>query len=155
MKCGTVHSLTRGVLDERGSITIEFVVMFPLLLAALAFSFEFGRLFLAHQDVVTNVRDAARYLSRTTLSDQQLAVADNIIRTGLPAGGVEPDWMTDASVVIDTDHATFSSDDFSSGGQVVRVAVTVDFPLAIFDLAGNDRTAIPFVVVDDVRLIGD
>ena len=52
----------RAFRHEDGSITVEFVVTFPLILAALAFSFEFGRLFIAHHTAVNNVRAAVRYL---------------------------------------------------------------------------------------------
>jgi Flp pilus assembly protein TadG len=140
---------------QGGSVTIEFVVTFPLLLAALGMSFEFGQLFLAHHDTVNNVREAARYLSRGDLSAAQLAVADEIVRTGAPAGGTAPDWLAAAQVTITPSYTTFTNTNFRVSGQVVRVRVDVDFPMTIFDFAVDGHTSIPFVVIDDIRHFGD
>ena len=49
---------------DAGSVTVEFVAALPMLLAALAIMFEFGRGLWYHQVVTKGVRDAARYAAR-------------------------------------------------------------------------------------------
>ena len=141
--------------DERGSVTIEFVVMLPLLLAAMGLAFEFGQLFLAHNNTVNNVRDAARYLSRSQLTDTQMTTADSIVRTGLPSGGTAPAYLDTATVEIDPDYDSFGDTNFRVATDIVRVRVAVDYPLTIFDFAVEGHTTIPFVVRDDVRHYGN
>ena len=78
-RCRSSASFAR---DRDGAVTIEFVVTLPLFLVALAFAFEFGQIFLAHQSTVNNVRAASRYLSRTAVTPANLACAQDIVRTG-------------------------------------------------------------------------
>ena len=142
---------------DDGSSTIEFVVTMPLFLAALAFAFEFGQLFLAHQATVNNVRAAARYLSRSDLSVADIAAAKNIVRTGKFAGGTPAEYLTtvNATVNIDTSYTTFSAPTFSRSGQTFRIVTRVDFPLTIFGfIDGGGTASIPFVVVEDMRFVG-
>src|ERR1044071_8804165 len=99
--------------DEKGAVTIEFVVILPMFLVVLAIAFEFGQIFLAHQQTVDNVREAARYLSRSDLSDADVTRATNIVRTGKLTGGTTPDWLTDAhaTIVVTKSLATFGPPD--------------------------------------------
>lgn len=148
--------------DRNGAVTIEFVVTLPLFLAALAFAFEFGQIFLAHQSTVNNVRAASRYLSRADLSTQtataiSLSRARNIIRTGQVFGGSAPGYLDDiclpVSECIDTSYTTFGPPTFTKAGRTVRLKVRVDYPLSIFGLAGETRASVPFVVVEDARVM--
>jgi len=138
---------------QRGAATIEFVVTMPLFLAALAFSFEFGQIFLAHQSTVDNVRMASRYLSRSDLSAADITRATNMIRTGRTTGGTPPDYLTaaNATVKITPSYATFSTPTFSKSGQTTRIVTRVNFPLTIFGFLGDTRATIPFVIVEDFR----
>jgi Flp pilus assembly protein TadG len=140
--------------DRNGAVTIEFVVTFPLFLAALAFAFEFGRLFVAHHTVVNNVRAAARYLARSDLSATAQANAEQIVRTGAISGGTEPSWMSGANIVVNPAYAAYSDADFIIAGQTVQIRANIDFPLSIFGFTGDGRSAIPFGVVEDERHIG-
>jgi Flp pilus assembly protein TadG len=141
---------------EDGTSTIEFVVTVPLFLAALAFAFEFGQIFLAHQSTVNNVRSAGRYLSRSDLSANDIDLATNLIRTGQLVGGVSPEYLTalNATVTITPSYTTFAPPTFSRNGQTSRIVTRVDFPLTIFGFIGGNRTTIPFVVVEDFRFVG-
>jgi Flp pilus assembly protein TadG len=141
-------------MGERGAVTIEFVVTLPLFLAALAFVFEFGRIFVAHQATVNNVRSAARYLSRSDMAAGDLTIATNIVRTGQTTGGVTPDYLApaNATITITDPYETFSNADFRVNGRTFRVVVRVGFPLTIFGFVNDDGFAtIPFVVVEDQR----
>jgi Flp pilus assembly protein TadG len=140
----------RDFLSRRhGAVTIEFVVTIPLFLAALAFAFEFGQIFLAHQSTVNNVRSAARYLARTGLDGSDFDRANNIIRTSQIAGGNAPDYLSDEC------QATFSCATFNSGTGRIQVQVRVDYPLQLFGFVnGSELASIPFVVEEDVRWVG-
>lgn len=153
---GRTHNHGKGgfARDRNGAVTIEFVLTFPLFLAALAFSFEFGRLFVAHHTVVNNVRAATRYLSRSDLSAAAQANAEQIVRTGAISGATEPSWMSGASIVVTPSYSTYSDADFIIAGQTVRITARIDFPLSIFGFTGDGRAAIPFGVVEDERHIG-
>jgi Flp pilus assembly protein TadG len=142
--------------DERGAATIEFVVTLPLFLAALAFAFEFGQIFLAHQATVNNVRAASRYLSRSDLSGDDITRATNMVRTGQLTGGSAPTYLlaANADVSIDPEYTTFSDANFSRSGVTARIFARVDFPLTIFGFLGDNRPTIPFVVVEDFRFVG-
>lgn len=141
--------------SANGAITIEFVVTFPLILAALAFSYEFGRLFIAHHTTVNNVRSAIRYLIRTDLSQQRQDEAEQIVLTGRPSGGTAPDFMTGASVTITPSQSTFTDTNFRVGGQTVRIEVTAQFQLFLFGFLGSNLTTIPITIVEDSRHYGD
>src|SRR5262252_8844339 len=65
MRTGKVKAL---FLDRAGSMTVEFVAVIPVLLAALAFSFEFGRALWAYDVMTRDVRAGVRYLSRAVNS---------------------------------------------------------------------------------------
>ena len=148
--------LKKFIAARDGSATIEFVVTLPLFLAALAFAFEFGQIFLAHQSTVDNARMAARYLSRSDLSATDITRATNMVRTGRVTGGTAPDYLTaaNATVTITPSYSTFSTPTFSRSGQTTRVKVLVNFPLTIFGFIGDTRATIPFVVVEDLRYVG-
>ena len=142
--------------EQRGTATIEFVTTLPLFLAALAFSFEFGQIFLAHQSTVNNVREASRYLSRSGLTATNITYATNMVRTGRMTGGTAPDYLTaaNATVTITPSYSTFSTPTFSKSGQTTRVMVRVNYPLSIFGFTGDTHVTIPFVVVEDLRYVG-
>jgi hypothetical protein len=134
---------------RQAAVTIEFVVTIPLFLAALAFSFEFGQIFLAHQSTVNNVRSAARYLARTDLTTGDYRRANNIIRTGQVDGGVTPEYMAGEC------EQPFACATPPDNGEI-RVSVRVDYRLTLFSffVDGDGPGTIPFVVREDVRWVG-
>jgi Flp pilus assembly protein TadG len=131
--------------DERGIATIEFVVTLPLLVGALAFAFEFGSYFLAHQETVNNVRSAARFLARSANVSASANDAITIVRTGRFGGTAIPEYLnaTNAAVTV------------SSSGGVVTVNARVNYPVIMFGLLGSPgTTSIPFNVRENVRHVG-
>jgi Flp pilus assembly protein TadG len=140
--------------DGSGAATIEFVCTLPLFLAALAFAFEFGQIFLAHQATVNNVRAASRYLSRSDLSVTDVTKAKNMVLTGQLEGGVAPDYLSMDDIIVEEEYTTFNATTFSRAGVTSRIYARVDFPLTIFGFLGDNRPSIPFVIVEDFRFIG-
>jgi len=141
--------------NEDGSITIEFVVTFPLILCALAFSFEFGRMFIAHHTLVNNVRSAERYLARSDLSATRIDEAEQIILTGFPSGGVQPPWIESDDIDIDTSASTFTDANFRKGGQVIRIEATINFQFLIANFLGGDNGTIPITVAEEIVYTGE
>ncbi|MDP3738234.1 MAG: TadE/TadG family type IV pilus assembly protein [Hyphomonadaceae bacterium] len=135
--------------QDSGAVTIEFVVTLPLFLAALAFAFEFGNIFVAHQATVNNVRAASRYLSRSDMSASDITKATNMVRNGRLAGGTTPNYLTSINATVSMPAAASVQ-----SGDVFEVRTRVDYPLSIFSLAGDNRATIPFVVVEDLRFVG-
>jgi hypothetical protein len=128
---------------DRGAGTIEFVLALPLFLAALAFAFEFGQIFIAHQNTVNNVRAAARYLSRTDCRDIHEQRAQNIVQTGR--------LLDDSPAPYPI---TFDTLDFCRNGRV-SINVLVQFPLTLFPLASDDvGPSLPFRVREDLPIGG-
>ena len=72
-------------------MTIEFVAFAPLLLAALVFSYEFGRAFWAFDVVTRDVRAGVRYAARlsTPPPPDCPAFARNIAQTGSPVDATD------------------------------------------------------------------
>ena len=135
--------------DKRGSVTIEFVAVMPIFLAALAFTWEFGQLFLAYQSTASNARAAARYLSRLDNPSGFESRARRIIRTGQVDSGVQPfKYLEDACN--------------GSYGDCIRVTQTaiivdvrIDYPLAMFGfLGGSQGGTLPIRVVETSRRMG-
>jgi len=107
---------------QKGSATVEFAMMVPLLLLLVFMVSEFGTLFYRLNAVTKSVQIAARYLSDVAVNNgytgtdmsnaQNLAVYGNTAGTGTP---VVPD-LTAANIVITDlgDHvrvvATYDSD---------------------------------------------
>ena len=136
---------------EKGAVTIEFVCTLPLFLAALAFAFEFGQFFLAHQSTVNNVRAATRYLSRTDANVQDRVVARRIVRTGQISGASSPDYLTSADVDFDLQDVINEPDRPSIS--VWRVTTRVNYRPILFGFVGGENVIIPFVVREDFRVV--
>ena len=73
--------------DRRGSVTVDFVVSIPILVAVLVITSEYGRVLQMRTTLDNAVSDATRYLTRVTPNDatgtfttQSRAFADELIR---------------------------------------------------------------------------
>jgi hypothetical protein len=141
------NSLNRFSKSQAGAVTIEFVLTLPLFLAALAFTFEFGQFFLAHQTTVNNVRSAARFLSRVDDPESNLARADNIILTGQVSGGDPPAYLQGS--------CSSGCAEFKEADGTIHVRVLASYSLTIFGFVdGGKRPSLPFVVTEDLRWTG-
>src|SRR5262245_30347122 len=79
-----MHKLVR---DQTGSLLVEATLLTPVLLVLFLGVFEFSYIFYQQQLIEIGVRDAARYLSRTSEANPcsdltQLANAKNLATTG-------------------------------------------------------------------------
>lgn len=77
--------------DRSGSVSIDFVVSIPILLAVLVLTSEYGRVLQARSTLDNAVSDATRYLARVEFADQTnqtfsseiITVAEGLIRSRL------------------------------------------------------------------------
>jgi hypothetical protein len=153
MKSGARSSrIGKFVRASHGAVTIEFVCTLPLFLAALAFAFEFGQFFLAHQSTVHNVRAASRYLSRTDLGFQARSVARTIVRTGQITNGTTPDYLADADVDVEREDIIDPGDPNKPSIQIWKISARVEYEPVLFGFLGGQNVSIPFVVREDFRI---
>jgi hypothetical protein len=133
-------------------VTIEFVCTVPLFLAALAFAFEFGQFFLAHQSTVHNVRAASRYLSRTDVASADRTRARAIVRTGQIAGGTAPDYLSGADIDIELEDVIDVGPD-TPRVRIWKISTRVDYEPLLFGFIGGENITLPFVVREDFRAV--
>jgi Flp pilus assembly protein TadG len=119
----------RGGSGERGTATVELVLLAPVVFALLAFIVGLGRSADARGRLTGAARDAARAASLTNTSDAASAAAHDTALTDLDGAGLEcksPQVSTDTSR-------------FRPGGQVqVTIRCTLDLSsLVISGLPGT------------------
>jgi Flp pilus assembly protein TadG len=141
-------------------MTIEFVALVPMLVAALTIGFEFGRAFWAYDVVTRDVRAAVRYLSRANPYDATAKTqATNVAKTGLPAGTtLHFPWTNSASMAYA--ETPFTTANYNVNGTVItataNVPVTLSFLTVLNTLAGASLgTSYTLVVSDQARWIGN
>ncbi|WP_316016050.1 pilus assembly protein [Roseobacter sp. HKCCA0434] len=119
--------------DAEGSVTVEFVVTLPILLAALGFAAEYGEAMKTRNAMDSAARDAARFISRApidestgTVPDRFLCDARNIITWRLEV----PDYSLDDALTSQgcNGYYTDSSGDLAvdSEGNALTDAITID-----------------------------
>jgi len=123
------HSRARRSSDERGSATVELVLLAPVVFALLAFIVGLGRSADARGRLTGAARDAARAASLTNTPDAAAAAAHDTALSDLDGAGLE---CTSPQVSTDTSR-------FQPGGQVqVTIRCTLDLSsLVISGLPGT------------------
>ena len=147
--------------DEQGGATIEFMICLPLILIAFIFVLEFSMLFWAHHVAANNVRSATRFLARAPLVEPFLTQSENMAKTGDVSDTTGPyEWMASSNVDVDTSFNNFTSADFRTNGQTVRIRLDVPYTFMTFDMMndltnGAIGTSISFSVIEEARHVGD
>lgn len=146
--------------DHRGSMTVEFVAMVPVLVLTLVVGFEFGRALWAYDIITRDVRAAVRYLSRTNPYDATAKTqATNVAKTGSPSGTTLRFPWTNAATVAYSETA-FTTANYSVNGNVITATATVPISLSMLTVLNRFRsstvaTSYTLVVTDQVRWIGN
>lgn len=150
-----------------GSLTVEFVVLVPLLLTALVFSFEFGRALWAYDVITRDVRASVRYLARTSIAPAApncpaatQTEAENIAKRGLRAGTAADDhfpWKG-AAPTFTCSSAAFNAG-FATTATVVTLTANVPISLSFLEFlntmtGGAVDSDIVLTVSDQARWIG-
>lgn len=151
--------------DRTASVTVEFVVILPVLLTALVFAYELGRGLLAYEIMTSDVRSAVRYLSHVPLSDSLAASSTYVVAaTNLAECGTLSStcaakhfpWNSSstASLTVTPAAKAFSSPTFAENGSVLEVTASVPITLAFLAYMGIDTTY-TLVVADEARRVGN
>lgn len=123
-------------MTERGSATLELVLVTPVLLLMLLFVVFLGRLGEARNDVDRAARDAARAASIARSAGEADLAGRDAARSTLAAGGVSCRRL---DVAVDTSQ-------FSAGGEVsTTVTCTVDLAdVAALKVPGSETLTASF-----------
>lgn len=117
--------------EDRASVTVEFVVALPILLAMLAFSAQYGNALKIRNNLDVATRDAARYLARAPLD------------TG--GGSVDPQFIDQARTMIEarviSAKASINSFSATSDDTTANVDVSIEVPFPILSFIGLFDTA--------------
>jgi Flp pilus assembly protein TadG len=143
-----------------GSITVEFVVVVPLLIGALMFSFEFGRALWAYDVMTRDVRAGIRYLSRAPSS--YTGQAGCLAMTGLPEGDPPScnenakrfPWTNVSADPFSYSSSPFTTADFNQNGSVITMTANVPLTLGFLGFIGAG-TSYTLSVTDRIRHIGN
>lgn len=119
----------RRIAGERGTATVELVILAPVVFALLAFIVGLGRSADARGRLTGAARDAARAASLSTTPDAAIAAAHATAMTDLEGAGLE---CKSPRVTTDTSR-------FQPGGQVgVTIRCTLDLSsLVVSGLPGS------------------
>lgn len=160
------RSFQNFLRDRRGSLTVEFVALTPMLLTALVFSFEFGKALWAYDVITRDVRAGVRYLSRVPVYDAtSRGEAENVVTRGI-TGTTTPKHFPWGSETFAYSSANFTTAEYNTNGQVVTMTanVPVSLPFLAFlnsmvALSGGSPSNIPrnytLSVSYQARLLGN
>jgi Flp pilus assembly protein TadG len=146
--------------DLRGSMTVEFVFLVPLLVGALTFGFEFGRALWAYDVVTRDVRAAVRFLSRANPYDASAKTqATTVAKTGTPSGtSMHFPWTNAAAITYS--ETTFTTANYSVNGTVITATATDPIELSLLSIlnslgSSSVGTNYTLTVTDQARWIGN
>lgn len=138
----------RGSARERGSATLEVLVLAPVMLAAVGFAIAGGRIETAHQAVDQAAYAAARQASIARDSGTARTLATSTARTMLTQRG-----LNCTAVAVDLDLSGFSA----PLGQPATVRANISCVVGLSDLAvpglpgGKQLTATAASPIDPYR----
>ena len=139
--------------DTDGSALVEATIIIPVMLVLVFGVLEFSALFWQQQLVSAGVRDAARYLSRSTDPSSPAAesAAENLAVSGSTSGGMPraPGWgPSDVSVSFKSIENNAGANGRGSyrGPEVIRV-VTVSTSYKHPSLGFLDYLGLPNIIV--------
>ena len=152
--------------DDQTGVTVEFVATLPMILAALAIVFEFGRGLWYHHIVTKGVRDAARYAARypappgticENLDDALRARTQRVALSGTPDGTTSPIfWTNPETVTVNTKEITYDPPLRTPACQVtVRADVPYNLTLLTAFSGFWHVDPITIIVQDEARYAGD
>ncbi len=147
-----MRSFHRFATETGGAIAVEFIVMLPLILAALVFVYELGRIVWMYEMVSQDMRTAMRYLSRASADPYDCAAptpvyprpqaafvlnARNLALTGQSATGgpLHMPW-TGAGNLPDPTYTDFTAAQYNQCGTVITWTATVPVNLSFLAFIG-------------------
>lgn len=164
-KTSNLWQTTRKVQsDEAGSVLVEFAILMPMLLLVFAVIIEGGRLMWSYQTVIAGVRDASRYLARTTPEDicnsggsvaGATSALEDIVRQSIDGVSLFPSGITVNSVTPTLSCVVGSYRVSPAPIAQVSASLTVTFPFSgLFSFAGQSLGQITTTIRDQSRIFG-
>lgn len=168
------HKILRFGRVEHGASVVEFAILMPIMMVCFGAIVEGARIYWNYQSAVSGVRDATRYLARTTdanicggaASTAPVAlpgghfVASQIIARNVGTGSANL-FPTSVTVASDSIRATYTCPDLNLSTDPTPVAqvqatLTVDLPFgAVFEFFGQRNNGqMTSVVIDQSRIYG-
>ena len=167
------HITARFRASQRGATAVEFAIVMPIMMVCFGAIVEGARIYWNYQSAVNGVRDAARYIARTTdpticggavntsavaLPNEARADAREIIRRNVGTGETN---LFPQAVLIDRVRATYTCPDLDLRTDPTPVAqvearLTVGLPLSgFFEFFGNTANSqMQTTIVDQSRIYG-
>lgn len=129
-------ALRRFAADERASVSVDFVISIPILLAVLVLTSEYGRVLQMRSTLNNAVADAARYLSRAPLNEAGDAFPEIVVSRAeaLITGRIATPYLAIAAPIVND----------ADGFRTVRLSAAAGITspaLGILALAGGPQTA--------------
>jgi Flp pilus assembly protein TadG len=168
------RGIQKALYDQSGAALLEAAIAFPMLIAVAFGVIDFSNYYYQHQAVVTGVRDAARYLARSscatanpsaspaTACSAQIGYAEQIAVYG-DIGGANPrvaNWTTAAISVAfgataNSVDATTGNTTYRGGNTIYTVTVSATFAYAEIGFLNMLHLTNPnFSVAHTERVIG-
>jgi len=117
-------AIRRFGADAYGSVTVEFVIALPILLAMLAFSVQYGNALKVRNSLDVASRDAARYLARAPLNQAGTAVDQVFLDRA-------EQIIQDRVITTQSSIASFSANSDMTTA-TIDVTINVPFPLLTY-----------------------
>lgn len=162
----------RFLRGERGATAVEFAILLPVMLVVFAAIVEGSRIYWNYQSAVAGVRDASRFLARTTNADI-CGGATNLTATVIPGGAATANGIIQrnvgtgatnifpSAVTVTNVSATFTCPDYNlrtDPTPVARVDATVNVAMpfgTLFEFFGPRGTAtMTSIITDQSRIYG-
>ena len=166
------HIFRRFRRSTAGATAVEFAILLPVMLVVFAAIVEGSRIYWNYQSAVSGVRDAARFLARTTDADicggvtnatavvlsGGAATATTIIERNVGSGTTN---IFPPAVTVTAVSATYTCPDYdlrTDPTPVARVNATLNVQLPfgeLFNLFGaRSTTTMTSVITDQSRIYG-
>jgi Flp pilus assembly protein TadG len=155
-----MKSLGTFAKENQGLITVEFVCVIPMILAAMYFVFEFGRAFWAYEVASQDVRSAVRYLSRaesvdfTNTTGGFILKAENLAETGTTDASSSKHYPWTASSTISVSTTAFTDSDYNVNGSVISMTASIPITLSFLAFIGAN-TDYTISITGNAQYIGD
>lgn len=154
----------RFLSDDSGAILVEFGLVMSLMILFFSVTVEAARMMWSYQTAIGGVRDAARYMARTTPYDicdtagsvaGKAAKLKDIVEKDIHGTGLFRPKMTINSVTPSYSciAGTYRHDPVAIG--VVTASLTMEFPLSgIMTLFGGALPTVTTTITDRARIFG-
>ncbi len=165
------HKLREFLRDRTGATAVEFAILMPIMMVCFGAIVEGARIYWNYQSAVAGVRDATRYLARTT--EPSICIGPNTTPVAIPGGaatavtiiqrnvGSGSTNLFPNAVSVSNITASYTCPDLNLRTDPTPVAqvqatLTVQLPFgAVFEFFGErTNTQMVSTIIDQSRIYG-